>query len=58
LDEHWDEIQIYENQWLAASAEGVEAYHESLDKVFKQIEAKDKRLSDVTFLFVTSGIIQ
>lgn len=58
LDAHWDELESYNNQWVAANQERLVASEDSLTQVVNQVLRQGFELSSVTFAFITFDIVQ
>jgi hypothetical protein len=57
LNQHWSPDYLPNNEWVAATGDGIIAHNESLDSVIYQV--KDKLpVEDVTFAYITFDIWQ
>ena len=53
LDEHWNIESLPNNQWVAASWNGLVAQHESFEAVIATLFARNIEVDQVTFAYVT-----
>ena len=58
LDQNWNQQQLPDNQWVGTNANGIVAQGDTLDVVLAQLRAQGIRVDEVTFAYITFGVIQ
>jgi hypothetical protein len=58
LDQNWNQTQLPNDAWVGATGNGIVAQGDTLESVIGQVIRQGINLDDVTFSYITFGVIQ